>query len=366
MSGADDSARPEAQPKDGRDGGNQGKANTTETRGAEAEEPAKNGPCGRYPTIEALVDYTKTVAWVETEEVMSALEEQGVDLMSFVTSMTMQRHLYACTRTRNPSSSREGFADDIIIFFSTKEELQQILVVLNEASKSVGLRMNFCKTKVMCNKYTEHADVIPENENLQIEEVEHYIFSKRDHSRCDALVIVFMSHGELDDSDNVEYLCAKDGRIATKELWKNFTAENCTGLAGKPKLYFIQACRGDREDKGVNMSRRGMAVQTDSIDSTEEYVIPIHADQLVMWASYPGFPAFKSTRKGIQRSVFIHYLAENLKNYANTSPRPSLSSILLKVSREVAVLYESNTHDRYNENKQVPYIHSTLLREIYV
>ncbi|XP_063600826.1 caspase-like isoform X2 [Penaeus indicus] len=194
-----------------------------------------------------------------------------------------------------------------------------------------------------------------------------YEVSKRDHSDSDALVIVFMSHGEVKPRNNMEYVWVKDDKIPTKELWINFTAERCAGLAGKPKLYFIQACRGLDVDKGVNMSRalRGMAVQTDSIDSTEEYVIPIHADQLVMWASYPGFPAFKSKRKGIQGSVFIHYLAENLKNYANASPRPSLSSILLKVSREVAVLYESDTYDRYNENKQVPYIHSTLLREIY-
>ncbi|XP_069994240.1 caspase-1-like [Penaeus vannamei] len=175
-----------------------------------------------------------------------------------------------------------------------------------------------------------------------------------------------MSHGEVKTRSNMELVCAKDDRLPTKELWINFTAERCPGLAGKPKLYFIQACRGSKVDKGKRITRPaiGIPVQTDSIQ--EDYVIPLHADQLVMWASYPGFPAFTSERKGIQGSVFIHFLAENLKNCASTSPRPSLFSILLKVTREVAVLYESRPESsEYNKNKQVPYIHSTLLREIY-
>ncbi|XP_063607616.1 uncharacterized protein LOC134782171 isoform X1 [Penaeus indicus] len=57
MSSAVDSASTEAQPKDGRDGGNQGLANTTENRGAEAEEPAKNVPWGRttaYTEVDGL------------------------------------------------------------------------------------------------------------------------------------------------------------------------------------------------------------------------------------------------------------------------------------------------------------------------
>ena len=63
------------------------------------------------------------------------------------------------------------FADDIIIFFSTREELQQIFSELNEASNSVGLHMNFYKTKFMRNEYTENANDTLEIENLQIEEV---------------------------------------------------------------------------------------------------------------------------------------------------------------------------------------------------
>lgn len=34
----------------------------------------------------------------------------------------------------------------------------------------------FCKTKIMCNKYSELADKILGIENQQIEEVEHYSY----------------------------------------------------------------------------------------------------------------------------------------------------------------------------------------------
>ncbi|XP_063600825.1 caspase-like isoform X1 [Penaeus indicus] len=317
MSSADDSARTEAQPKDGRDGGNEGLANTTENRGAEAEEPAKSVPWGR-PTAHTVVDGL-------SERYPMNHRPRGAALI-FAHSEFLDKSL-------NPRRCAAHDAEIARAAFKALDFQPEVFLDLT-------------RNELMGKLYE---------------------VSKRDHSDSDALVIVFMSHGEVKPRNNMEYVWVKDDKIPTKELWINFTAERCAGLAGKPKLYFIQACRGLDVDKGVNMSRalRGMAVQTDSIDSTEEYVIPIHADQLVMWASYPGFPAFKSKRKGIQGSVFIHYLAENLKNYANASPRPSLSSILLKVSREVAVLYESDTYDRYNENKQVPYIHSTLLREIY-
>ncbi|XP_047488324.1 caspase-1-like [Penaeus chinensis] len=322
MSSGDDAARAEAQPNDGRDGGNQGLADTTENTSAEAEEPAKaeevakNGFRGR-PTAYTEVDGLSERYPMNHRPRGSAL-------------------IFAHSKFDNKSlNPRPCAAHDA------------------EIARAAFKALDF-KPEVFFD--------LTRNELLR----ELQAVSKRDHSGSDAFAIVFMSHGEVKTRNNMEFVWAKDDKIPTKELWINFTAERCAGLAGKPKLYFIQACRGPDVDKGVNMSRavRGMAVQTDSI---EEYVIPIHADQLVMWASYPGFPAFTSKRKGIQGSVFIHYLAENLKDYANTSPRPSLSSILLKVSREVAVLYETDigSDNQYHENKQVPYIHSTLLREIY-
>ena len=37
------------------------------------------------------------------------------------------------------------------------------------------------------------------------------------------------------------------------QVWQPFTADRCPSLAGKPKLFFIQACQGNRMDKGVEV-----------------------------------------------------------------------------------------------------------------
>jgi len=51
----------------------------------------------------------------------------------------------------------------------------------------------------------------------------------------DCLVVFVLTHG-----DECEIICAKDGAYYVKELVEPFTGENCTQLASKPKLFFVQ------------------------------------------------------------------------------------------------------------------------------
>jgi caspase 7 len=46
--------------------------------------------------------------------------------------------------------------------------------------------------------------------------------------------VVVMTHG----MENILY--GKDKQYETHRLWEPFTADKCRGLAGKPKLFFIQ------------------------------------------------------------------------------------------------------------------------------
>ncbi|KAK8389604.1 hypothetical protein O3P69_008953 [Scylla paramamosain] len=90
-------------------------------------------------------------------------------------------------------------------------------------------------------------------EHLSFEVKEHWNLKKRDflatlhqvssenHHNSDCLVVVFMSHGNV--NNNKEFLCTQDFKVDTEELWKNFTADKCPSLAGKPKLFFIQFSR---------------------------------------------------------------------------------------------------------------------------
>merc|ERR1719315_618815 len=78
----------------------------------------------------------------------------------------------------------------------------------------------------------------------------------------------------------------------------------------------------------------------------DDYVIPLHSDMLMMWASYPGMFAFRSPRNGIGGSVFLHFLCMILlRDYE----KEDISSMLLTVTRYVAIHYESS-HDKHYLN----------------
>ncbi|KAF2366107.1 Caspase-like domain, partial [Trinorchestia longiramus] len=199
------------------------------------------------------------------------------------------------------------------------------------------------------------------HENLTTEKLKKVLeeVKKRDHNPCDALVVVYMSHGE--EKNGKEFLCTYDSKVPTKTLWESFLGDQCTSLAGKPKLFFIQACRGEKTDKGI-----GMKVYTDSASTkTEqnEYVVPVHADILVMWGSFEGLYSFRTSREGINGSVFVHFLAHTLMEEGT---KVHLLELLIKVTRRVALEFESRVNrSELDHNKQVPHISSTLIRKVY-
>lgn len=61
-----------------------------------------------------------------------------------------------------------------------------------------------------------------------------------DHTDCDMLVVIFMSHGEQD------VLWGRDAYFKPDALFENFQADQCKSLAGKPKIFFIQVIFGNR------------------------------------------------------------------------------------------------------------------------
>lgn len=73
--------------------------------------------------------------------------------------------------------------------------------------------------------------------------------SLEDHSNYDCFVCCILSHGVLQN------IYGTNGRLVRiAELTGIFRSRKCTGLAGKPKLFFIQACQG-REKQMGNFTR---------------------------------------------------------------------------------------------------------------
>jgi caspase 7 len=57
----------------------------------------------------------------------------------------------------------------------------------------------------------------------------------------DALAVIILSHGEA------EKIYGSDGGlIAVKDILSLFNNINCRLMIGKPKMFFLSACRGSR------------------------------------------------------------------------------------------------------------------------
>ncbi|KAL0105883.1 hypothetical protein PUN28_015954 [Cardiocondyla obscurior] len=169
-----------------------------------------------------------------------------------------------------------------------------------------------------------------------------------DHTDADCLIVVAMSHGESG------LLHSTDSLYPVDMLWTPFTGDRCSSLAGKPKLFFIQACRGARLDKGVKIIH-----ETDSKGPT--YSIPTYADIMVAYATYDGFYSWRNPDSG---SWFIQALCEELELHGRSR---DLLSLMTFVNRRVAIEYQSYVpeNERFHGKKQIPSIVSMLTRLVY-
>ena len=131
-------------------------------------------------------------------------------------------------------------------------------------------------------------------------------FSRKDHSRCDAFVFIIMSHGGKWDT-----VCGVDDKsIEIEELMSQFTPTKCPSLEKKPKLFFIQACRGESEERlSSNRSDASSDATRGLTDSTlPRSVCPEQTDFLLSYATVPGYKAYRIPKIGspfIQVGTFI-------------------------------------------------------------
>lgn len=189
----------------------------------------------------------------------------------------------------------------------------------------------------------------------ELDRVLHSV-SLESHSDADCILVAVLSHGELG------ILYASDHAYKPDQLWTQFNAERCPSLAGKPKMFLIQACQGDQLDGGVHLKQVAHHLgQTETDSSATSYKIPTHADFLIVYSTIPGFYSWRNTSAG---SWFVQALCHVLRRVGRS--RDFLSN-LTWVSRKVAFDFQSNTPGDYmmHEKKQIPCVSSMLTRDIF-
>ncbi|XP_062373971.1 caspase 20, apoptosis-related cysteine peptidase [Sardina pilchardus] len=161
----------------------------------------------------------------------------------------------------------------------------------------------------------------------------------------DCFVCCVMSHGET----NGVFGC-DSGVMTVEEMITPFKGNNCPRLAGKPKLFFIQACRG-RLFQNEAMIRADSSREDNQDLEMDAYPgemisIPAEADFLVSMATVNEYFSF---RNNITGSWFIQSLCKQLKE--GVLRRDDILTILTYVNDDVC---REEGNIRGKKAKQVP------------
>uniref|UniRef100_A0A3B3TFV0 Caspase family p20 domain-containing protein n=1 Tax=Poecilia latipinna TaxID=48699 RepID=A0A3B3TFV0_9TELE len=107
---------------------------------------------------------------------------------------------------------------------------------------------------------------------------------------------------QLQDHGSLHKVCGVDSQpLAIKEIRRYFVATKQPALTGKPKVFLIQACQGDKIQRGVLQKD----AEEDSLTS-----IPEEADFLVAVSTVEDHVSFRDKTNG---SWFIQSVCEQLK-----------------------------------------------------
>uniref|UniRef100_U3J5E3 Caspase-8 n=1 Tax=Anas platyrhynchos platyrhynchos TaxID=8840 RepID=U3J5E3_ANAPP len=195
--------------------------------------------------------------------------------------------------------------------------------------------------------------IIKEYKDLTAEEIRKIvnIYRCQDHNDKDCFVCCVLSHGKK----GVIY--GVDGQeVRIQELTTSFTGQNCHSLAGKPKVFFVQACQGDARQKGVTIETDS-GEQDSSLEADARFqleCIPSEADFLLGMATLQDYVSYRSSSQG---SWYIQSLCQHLEN---SCPRgEDILTILTAVNQEV-----SRKIDKQNAAKQMPQPSFTLRKKL--
>ncbi|NP_001091272.1 caspase 7 S homeolog [Xenopus laevis] len=191
--------------------------------------------------------------------------------------------------------------------------------------------------------------------NKSCEEMEALLHSvaQQDHNDSACFACIFLSHGE----EGLIY--GTDGAMPIKVLTTLFRGDKCRSLVGKPKLFFIQACRGCEFDDGLEADA-GPANETLETDANPRHKIPVEADFLFAYSTVPGYYSWRNPGRG---SWFVQALCNVLNEYGKEL---EVMQILTRVNYLVATQFESYSDDpQFNKKKQIPCVVSMLTKELY-
>ncbi|XP_007560684.1 caspase-6 isoform X1 [Poecilia formosa] len=176
-----------------------------------------------------------------------------------------------------------------------------------------------------------------------------------DHSDADCFLLAFLSHGEND------HVYAYDGKINIQDITAMFRGNKCRSLIGKPKIFIVQACRGEQHDDPVTPCDAVDNVTNETVvDACAIHTLPAGADFIMCYSVAEGFYSHRETING---SWYIQDLCELLRTYGSSL---EFTELLTLVNRKVSMREVGNCKDLSAiGKKQVPCFASMLTKKLY-
>ncbi|XP_053135575.1 caspase-10 [Hemicordylus capensis] len=169
--------------------------------------------------------------------------------------------------------------------------------------------------------------------SVQMKEILQEWKSSENWKDSDCFICCILSHGKSGNIYGTDSIL-----IPIRTITSYFTAKACPLLAEKPKLFFIQACQGEKTQQPVQLQADtsgwlGDDAQSSGFATSQQMAssIPEEADFLLGMATVDGYLSFRHTEKG---TWYIQALCNKLQQLV---PRgEDILSILTEVNEEVS------------------------------
>ena len=178
--------------------------------------------------------------------------------------------------------------------------------------------------------------------------------AQRNHADYDSFICCILTHGEQNMVHGAD-------SIPVSLLDLTGVMKMCSTLINKPKMFFIQAVRGDHEDEGHPISVDDQ-LQQHSGGRPGEDRIPQEADFFFGYATSLGNVAYRSRRYG---SWYISELCKVLTTYGCTN---SLSNMMRKVNNSLSKAFTKEGYKQSSEfvdrlRKEVHFFHFSRVQQ---
>lgn len=232
--------------------------------------------------------------------------------------------------------------------------------------------------EVLRKVFTELDYVVTVQRNLTAQDMRMCIedFSRRpEHRTVDSCVLCLLSHGV----EGAVY--GTDGQLLQLDwVFESFDNAHCPLLQNKPKMFFIQACRGEDMDCGVEQidgPSRTCSPSCEQLDAGREgqpdanlrqsddlgrprIKLPQRSDMICGFASLKGTAAMRNTKRG---SWFIQDLNTVLRLQAKDT---HLADMLVQVNSRIKEREGHAPGTAHHRCKEMSEFTSSLCKHLYL